>query len=100
MLKIVPVLMAGLFAIAGSACSQTAEQETLGGADRHETAERDRGFLFGDWGGLRNWLEEMGVNFDVQYISDSLWGSKRRLKNNFTDWAESCSSIAAVVCCG
>ena len=48
MLKVVPVLMTGLFVIAGSACSQTAEQETLGGADRHETTEQDRGYLLGD----------------------------------------------------
>lgn len=86
MLKVVPVLMTGLFVIAGSACSQTAEQETLGGADRHETTEQDRGYLLGDWGGLRGQLGEIGVNLDVQYISDSLWGSKSGPPSQFEIW--------------
>jgi uncharacterized protein (TIGR03435 family) len=37
---------------------------------------------------------------DVFELTVAKSGPKRRLKNNFTDWAESCSSIAAVVCCG
>jgi len=86
MLKVVPVLMTGLLVIAGSACSQTAEQETLGGADRHETTEQDRGYLLGDWGGLRGQLGEIGVNLDVQYISDSLWGSKSGPPSQFEIW--------------
>ena len=86
MLKVVPVLMTGLFVIAGSACSQTAEQETLGGADRHETTEQDRGYLLADWGGLRGQLGEIGVNLDVQYISDSLWGSKSGPPSQFEIW--------------
>jgi len=86
MLKLVPVLIAGLFVIAGLACSQTAEQETLAGADRQETTERDRGYFLGDWGGLRGQLGEMGVNFDVQYISDSLWGSKSCTPSQFEIW--------------
>jgi porin len=86
MLKIIPIVIAGLFAIGRPAQSQTAEHETLGGADRHETAEQDRGYLFGDWGGLRSRLDERGVDFDVQYISDSLWGSTSGPPSQFEIW--------------
>ena len=86
MLKVIPIVIAGLFAIVRPACSQTAEHETLGGADRHETAEQDRGYLFGDWGGLRTRLDERGVDFDVQYISDSLWGSTSGPPSQFEIW--------------
>src|SRR3981081_431909 len=62
------------------AYSQTAQEETLSGPDSHETGQGPHGHLFGDWGGERTRLEEKGVNFDLQYISDSLWNIKSERK--------------------
>src|SRR5215467_9612406 len=79
-------LMVILFAIALPGHAQTAEHETLGGADRHETGVWGRGHLLGDWGGLRTLLEESGVDFDIQYVSDSLWGSRSGPPTKFEIW--------------
>jgi porin len=57
--------------IAAHVYSQTNE-ETLSGPDSHEKPLADRGYLFGNWGGLRSDLLERGVSFDLQYISDNL----------------------------
>ena len=65
--------------------SQTAT-ETLGGADRHELALPDRRHLFGDWGGARSRLEERGVNFDIQYVSDTLWNIKSVQPDRVAMW--------------
>lgn len=65
-----------LCSIALSVCSQTAGQETLSGGDSHELSRSDTHYLFGDWGGERSRLEELGVDFDLHYISDSLWNLK------------------------
>jgi porin len=62
-----------LCSIALPAYSQSGGQETLSGGDSHEVSGPDRGFLFGDWGGERGRLQELGVDFDLHYISDSLW---------------------------
>ena len=86
MLRLVLLLTTGLVAIVTPMCSQTAELETPGGADRHETTAQGRDHFFGDWGGMRSRLEEMGVNFDVQYISDSLWGSRGGPPSQFEIW--------------
>jgi porin len=65
-----------LCSIALPVCSQTAGQETLSGGDSHELSRPDIRYLFGDWGGGRSRLEELGVDFDLHYISDSLWNLK------------------------
>jgi len=54
------------------AAAQTEQGETLGGPDSHETGQGPHGHLFGDWGDERTCLEESGVKFDLQYVSDSL----------------------------
>jgi carbohydrate-selective porin OprB len=41
---------------------------------------------FGDWGGERTRLQERGVNFDFQYVSDSLWNLKSVQKERFASW--------------
>jgi carbohydrate-selective porin OprB len=72
-------LLKVLFSLCGIAlpvCCQTAGQETLSGGDSHELSRADTRYLFGDWGGERGRLEELGVDFDLQYISDSLWNLK------------------------
>jgi porin len=65
-----------LFSVALPLCSQTDGQEMLSGGDSHELSRPDRRYLFGDWGGERSRLEELGVDFYLHYISDSLWNLK------------------------
>jgi porin len=60
--------------------------ETLGGADRHELDLSERQYLFGDWGGARSRLEERGVNFDIQYLSDTLWNLKSVQPDRVAMW--------------
>ncbi len=69
------------------AYSQTAQEETLSGPDSHETGQGPHGHLFGDWDGKRTRLEEKGVNFDLQYISDSLWNIKSEQKERLANWS-------------
>jgi carbohydrate-selective porin OprB len=40
----------------------------------------------GDWGGVRSRLAERGVQFDFQYISDSLWNLKSKQKERLASW--------------
>ena len=61
-------------------------EETLSGPDSHETGQGPHGHLFGDWGGERTRLQERGVNFDLQYISDSLWNLKSEQAERFASW--------------
>jgi len=39
-----------------------------------------------DWGGERTRLQERGVKFDFQYVSDSLWNLKSEQKERFASW--------------
>jgi carbohydrate-selective porin OprB len=66
--------------------AQTGGGENLSGADRHETSASGRHYLLGDWAGLRTRLQESGVNFDIQYVSDSLWGSRSGPPTQFEMW--------------
>ncbi len=65
---------------------QVEPQEPLPGPDSHETGQGPHGHLFGDWGGERTRLAERGVNFDFQYVSDSLWNLKSEQKDRFASW--------------
>src|ERR1700691_503856 len=76
----------GLSLLALPVRSQTAQQEPLPGPDSHETGQGPHGHLFGDWGGARSRLLERGVNFDLQYISDSLWNIKSVQKERLASW--------------
>jgi porin len=60
--------------------------EPLGGADRHELDMADRRYLLGDWGGERSRLEKRGVDFDFQYISDTLWNLKSVQPDRVAMW--------------
>jgi porin len=53
-----------------------ASDETLGGPDSREIGQGPHGHMLGGWGGERARLAEDGVDFDLQYISDSLWNIK------------------------
>src|SRR6267142_869854 len=70
--KTLITMSAALFAFADHAYPQTSIGETLSGPDSHETGQGPHGHLLGDWGGVRPYLFERGVRFDLQYISDSL----------------------------
>ena len=30
-------------------------------------------YVFGDWGGLRSWLSNHGIDLDLSYLSESAW---------------------------
>jgi porin len=76
----------GLLVFALSAYSQTWQEEPLPGPDSHETGQGPHGHLFGDWGGERTRLSKRGVNFDFQYVSDSLWNLKSVQKERLASW--------------
>jgi len=66
--------------------SQILQEETLAGADAHETAENTKGYLFGEWGGVRTRLLERGVKLDLHSISDSLWNIKSQQSERFASY--------------
>src|ERR1700731_4434201 len=80
------LLGCGLCLFAFPAHSQTTQEEPLPGPDSHETGQGPHGHLFGDWGGERTRLEERGVSFDFQYVSDSLWNLKSVQKERLASW--------------
>jgi porin len=83
---LVGVALVGMSIFAPPAYSQTQQGETLSGPDSHETGLGPHGHLLGDWGGERSRLLERGVNFDLQYISDSLWNIKSVQKERLASW--------------
>ena len=85
-LRLLLLVWCGLCVFAVPAHAQTAQQEPLPGPDSHETGQGPHGRLFGDWGGARTRLEKHGVNFDLQYVSDSLWNLKSEQKERFASW--------------
>jgi porin len=76
------VLVSALGAIV-PALSQTVKGET---PDGREIGQGPHGHLLGDWGGQRTRLEERGVAFDLQYVSDSLSNLKSEKKERLTNW--------------
>lgn len=66
--------------------SQTGQQEPLPGPDSHETGQGRYGHLFGEWRGERTRLQQHGVYFDFQYVSDSLWNLKSVQKERLASW--------------
>src|SRR5580658_8825487 len=79
-------LWCALCVLAYPAYSQTTQQEPLPGPDSHETGQGPHGHLFGTWGGERTRLEQRGVSFDFQYVSDSLWDLKSVQPERFASW--------------
>jgi porin len=80
------LLLLGSCIFAAPVYSQITQEETLGGPDSHETGQGPHGHLFGHWDGERSRLEERGVRFDFQYVSDSLWNIKSEQKERFASW--------------
>jgi porin len=66
--------------------SQERPEETLGGPDSHETGQGPHGHLLGEWSGERSRLLQHGVEFDFQYVSDSLWNIESEQKERFASW--------------
>ncbi len=66
--------------------SQTASEETLGGPDTREVGQGPHGHLAGSWGGERARLEERGIVFDLQYLSDQLWNIKSEQKTRLASF--------------
>ena len=84
--KFACVISVALSILAANAASQVAQEETLSGPDSHETGQGPHGHLLGDWDGERSRLSERGVNFDFQYISDSLSNIKSQQPTRFASW--------------
>src|ERR1700740_566191 len=80
------LVSAALFTFAPHGYCQDAQGETLSGPDSHETGQGPHGHLFGQWGGERTRLEQRGVHFDFQYISDSLSNIEGDKKERFKSW--------------
>ncbi len=80
------LLWSGLYVLALPAHSQTAQVEPLPGPDSHETGPGPRTHLLGEWGGVRTNLDERGVKFDFQYISDTLWNVKSEQAERAAMW--------------
>jgi porin len=80
------VIWAALCLFVAHAYSQGVQEETLSGPDSHETGQGPHGRLFGEWNGERTRLLERGVEFDFQYISDSLWNIKSEQKERLASW--------------
>jgi porin len=81
------LMWAGLFTTTLPSHPQAMKEETLSGPDTHETGTGPHGHVFGDWGGERSRLEEKGVDFDLQYISDTLWNIKSEQKDRLANWS-------------
>jgi hypothetical protein len=72
--------------LVASAYPQPSQDESLIGPDSHETGQGPHGHLFGDSGGERSRLSELGVRFDFQYISDSLANFDGAQEDRFASW--------------
>ena len=83
---ILVLLGLSIFIFTLPALSQVAQDETLSGPDSHETGQGPHGHLLGGWDGERPRLSERGVQFDFQYISDSLWNVKSEQKERLASW--------------
>jgi porin len=84
--ELVCLLWAVWYGFAAAALSQAAQEEPTPGPDSHETGQGRHGHLFGEWGGERTRLEERGVKFDFQYVSDSLWNIKSGQQERLASW--------------
>jgi porin len=84
--KLICLLWAVWYGFAATAFSQAPQEEPTPGPDSHETGQGPHGHLFGQWGGERTRLEERGVKFDFQYVSDSLWNIKSEQRERFASW--------------
>jgi porin len=78
-----PVLLAaiGLCVFGSPAYSQTGGGEPPGCS--YDLRIAPQAHLLEDWCGERKRLEQRGVQFDFQYVSDTLWGFKSQQNSQF-----------------
>ena len=83
-----PVLLVviGLCVFGSPAYSQTGGGETLSCPGNYDIRVGSQAHLLGDWCGERIRLEQRGVRFDFQYVSDTLWGFKSQQNSQFASW--------------
>jgi porin len=62
-----------LIASATDTTAQTSEQEQSSETSERLLSAEAQAHLFGDWGGLRSWLGNHGIEFDLSYLSESAW---------------------------
>jgi porin len=84
------VLLACLATFLHAGCqgahAQQATEVDLSGPDSHEHSVLSRRHLFGNWDGERSRLLDRGVQFDLQYLSDSLWNARSDEKLRLASW--------------
>jgi porin len=80
------LVVTGLCVVAGPAYSQTGMGGTSSCPDSHELRLGSQAHLLGDWCGERTRLEQRGVRFDFQYVSDTLWGARGEQNPQFASW--------------
>jgi porin len=83
----------GSFALVSSLYSQVPGERTLPGPDAHDSPQGLNGKLTGEWFGDRSRIEERGVDFDFEYISDSLWDIKSDMKERLASWNRSRETV-------
>jgi len=60
--------------------------DTLAGANTSEHRPEDQPHLFGNWNGERGRFSNRGINFDLQYVSDSLWNIRSVKQERLAVW--------------
>jgi hypothetical protein len=83
-----PVLLVvtGLCVFGSPAYSQTGEGKTSSCPGNYDLRVGSQSHLLGNWCGERTRLEQRGVRFDFQYVSDTLWGFKSQQNSQFASW--------------
>lgn len=84
--RLVLLAVTGLCVFGGPAYSQTGTGATPPCPDGPKLNLGPQDHLLGDWCGERTRLEQRGVKFDFQYVSDTLWGFKSQQNSQFASW--------------
>jgi porin len=80
------VVVIGLCVLGSPAYSQTGAGKTSSCPGNYDLRVGSQSHLLGDWCGERTRLEQRGVVFDFQYVSDTLWGFKSQQNSQFASW--------------
>jgi porin len=84
--RLLLLLAVGAFGSVPLLHSQDSGERTLPGPDAHDSPQGLSGKLTGNWFGERSRLQERGVDFDFEYISDSLWNIKSDKNERLASW--------------
>jgi porin len=80
------LVVIGLCVFGSPAYSQTGEGKTSSCPGNYDLRVGSQSHLLGNWCGERTLLEQRGVRFDFQYVSDTLWGFKSQQNSQFASW--------------